>query len=37
MQDGTVTQRIAGPRHPLREKWEEVFRKLLERQQADGD
>jgi hypothetical protein len=37
MQDGTVSESVADSRHPLREKWEGVFRRLLEREQKEED
>jgi hypothetical protein len=37
LQDGAVKENIAGPTHPLRDKWEEVFRRLLEREHKDED
>jgi hypothetical protein len=37
LQNGTVTESIAGATHPLREKWEDVFRRLLERESKEED
>lgn len=35
LQDGSVRETIAGATHPLREKWEDVFRRLMEREQKE--
>jgi hypothetical protein len=37
LQDGTVRETIADATHPLREKWEDVFRRLLERESKEED
>jgi hypothetical protein len=37
MRDGTVREEIADATHPLREKWERVFRQILESEQKEED
>ncbi|MCC6398036.1 MAG: hypothetical protein IT282_13550 [Bacteroidetes bacterium] len=35
--EGKVTEELAGRGHPLTEKWEAVFRQILEREQREED